>query len=481
MSLLSGMLVMHGSGVGGGSLGYANVLIPPSDEMFAAPAWKDLADWKNILQPYYELAKRMLGVTENNNLQQADRYLKDISDELGVGHTFSTTQVGIFFGEDGNEGKSYSDPYFQGLGPARTACRNCGACMIGCRYNSKNTLMKNYLYFAEKWGAKIISESEVQDISPLPPTQSDNAHYKIKYQSSTALMFKSQKSVRARNVVISAGVMGTLKLLFNCKEQNNSLPDLSPRLGEMVRTNSEALLGSTARKWDQDYSKGISIGSVFQADAVTNIEPVRYPAGSGLMRFLSWPLINSEKGFINRLGQLIWRSIQKPFDLLSSLVLPGWAERTTILLVMQTKDSRTKVKFKRSPWNFFKRSLVAEQDGDHQIPVKIDIARKIILKFAEKTNGIPAVSVAESLFGMPSTAHILGGCPMGRSIDEGVVNSKCEVFGYPGMYVVDGSIMPANPGINPSLTITALAEYAMDNISIKSGHQGKYSRLGDKN
>jgi cholesterol oxidase len=236
----------------------------------------------------------------------------------------------------------------------------------------------------------------------------------------------------------------------------------------MVRTNSEALLGTVARDGQHDYSQGVAIGSVFQADQVTRIEPVRYPAGSGLMRFLAWPLLESKRSFLRRLVEILRALASRPVDALRVLVLPGWAERTAIMLVMQTEDTRTTVRSGRSVWTFFRRGLVSEADRGHTIPARIDVGHRAVKILAEEMGGIPAGSVAESLFGMPSTAHILGGCPMGRTADDGVVDLICEVFNYPGLYVVDGSIMPANPGINPSLTITALAEYAMSRIQKKA-------------
>ncbi|MEK6222400.1 MAG: GMC family oxidoreductase N-terminal domain-containing protein, partial [Chloroflexota bacterium] len=292
MSLLSGMLILHGSGVGGGSLGYANVLMEPSDAIFDDPAWKDLADWKNVLAPHYQTAKRMLGVTQTPRLDAADTIIKEIADRRGAQASFMPTNVGVFFGDAGEEGKKFSDPYFGGEGPERHACNFCGGCMVGCRYNAKNTLVKNYLYFAEKLGVDIYAEAEVKNIEPIAHSNNSPARYKITYQKTTGWLVKNEKQILTRNVVVSAGVMGTLKLLFHCRDTTKSLPNLSSKLGERVRTNSEALLGATARKKDIDYSQGISIASVFDADEVTKMEPVRYPAKSGLMRLLSWPLLD---------------------------------------------------------------------------------------------------------------------------------------------------------------------------------------------
>jgi len=463
------VFVLHGCGVGGGSLGYANVLVQPSDKMFEAPAWSHLADWKTILQPHYDTARRMLGVTLNPRLWPADFVLKQIAQELGQAHTFHPTPVGVFFGEPGKEGQEVPDPYFGGEGPARKSCIQCGGCMVGCRHNAKNTLDKNYLYFAEQWGAQVWPECEVRDLRPLPEGQSDGARYEVVYRSPTAWLFKPEKPVRARNVVLSAGALGTLRLLFRCRDLTRSLPHISARLGEIVRTNSEALLGVSNRSLQTDYSEGIAITSIFQADEVTAIEPVRYPAGSDLMRFLGSPLIE-DGGFVARLLKSVAEILIHPIDFLKTHILPGWARRTTILLVMQTEDNDIRLRLGRHLLTLFRRDLVSELDPEKPIPIRIQAGHNATRRFAAKTNGIAAGSVNEGLFNIPMTAHILGGCPFGRDAQEGVIDLSCQAHNYPGLYIVDGSIVPANPGVNPSLTITALAEYAMSRMSSKGAH-----------
>jgi len=461
ISFLKGVTVFHGSGVGGGSLGYANVLEVPSDRLFENPSWKHLADWKNILAPHYETARHMLGVTRNPRLWAADDVLKEIAEELEQGDTFRPTEVGVFFGPEGEE---VPDPYFEGEGPPRTGCNYCGACMVGCRDNGKNTLVKNYLYFAEKWGAEIRPEAEVVDIRPLPSGQADGARYEVIYSRPTAWLLKLKRSVRARNVVLSAGVLGTVKLLFRCRDVTHSLPTISPRLGEMVRTNSEALLGVTSRSKEVDYSKGIAITSIFHGDDTTCIEPVRYPDGSSLMRFLNAPLISKGERIPVRIVRVLGEYLRHPLDLLTTNVLPGWAHRTTILLVMQTVDNRMRLRLGRSLFTLFRRGLVSEPVAEQTIKARVDIGHKVTRALAAKTNAIPGGAATESLLNMPTTAHILGGCPFGRDAAEGVVGLDCQVHNSPGLYVVDGSIVPANPGVNPSLTITALAEYAMSYV-----------------
>jgi cholesterol oxidase len=471
MYFLSGTLVYRGAGVGGGSLTYGNVLIEPDEKLFESPAWKDLADWKTTLRPHYDTAKRMLGVTKNPRLYPGDKAIREVAKEMGCGDTFGPTDVGVFFGEPGTEEQEYPDPYFNGEGPPRNACNFCGGCMVGCRYNAKNTLLKNYLYFAEKGGAEVLPEVMVRDIQPLPEGQSDGARYEVVYRSSTNWLYRPHKRVRARNVVLSAGVLGTLELLFRCRDTTKTLPNLSPRLGKIVRTNSESMTGAITKKFDVDYSKGVAIGSIFQPDEVTHIEPFHFSAKSGFTRILAWPLLDKEKRGIGRFIQMAWRILRRPLDFISSMFFPGWAERTVILLLMQTEDNRMTVRHGRDMWTLFRKNLVAEEDSEHHISAKIGIGHQVTKRLAQKINGGVFGAVSEGLFNMPSTAHMLGGCLIGRSKEEGVVDMDCQVFNYPGLYVVDGSIVPANPGVNPSLTITALSEYAMSRMEEKKGNR----------
>ncbi len=468
------IFVLHGAGVGGGSLGYANVLMAPGDEMFAAPAWSHLADWKTLLAPHYDTARRMLGVTPNPRVWPADILLREIAEELGTADTWQPTPVGTFFGTPDDEGDEVPDPYFGGEGPARAGCIHCGGCMVGCRYNAKNTLVKNYLYLAEKWGAEVEAEAEVRDIVPLPEGQGDGARYEVVYRSSSALLFRNERRIRTRNVIAAAGALGTMRLLFRCRDVTGSLPRLSPRLGDVVRTNNESLLGVIARDDRADYSQGIAITSIVHADAITTIEPVRYSPGSSMMRLLTGPIIESG-GFLSRLAQSIWGIIARPVDFARTHFLPRWAQRTTIILAMQTEDTRLRFRFGRSLFTLFRRGLVSHPDPESGHPSAIEISRKVTRRFAEKTGGIAAGSINEGLLGVPMTAHILGGCPFGRDATEGVVGLDMQVHNYPGLYAIDGSIIPANPGVNPSLTITALAEYAMDRMPPRQGVVGPHA------
>jgi cholesterol oxidase len=469
ISIVKGVMVLHGAGVGGGSLGYANVLEVPTDETFAIPAWNQCMEWGEVLRPHYETAKKMLGVARNPKLWQADYILKQMADEICMGQTFRATDVGAYFGE---AGVTVADPYFGGKGPARAGCNHCGGCMVGCRYNAKNTLPKNYLYFAEKNGAVILSESEVTDVRLFDAAQSrssilNGVRYEVHYRASTALR-PHHSLVYARNVVFSAGVMGTVKLLLNLRDVKKSLPRLSGRLGHMVRTNSEALLGSLARTSDVNYSKGVAISSIYNQDKITRVEPVRYPDGSSLMRFLAAPFIDTDASVPVRLLKFLAWALTHPIDFAKAMILPGWAHNVTILLVMQHADNRMRFRMGRSFYTLFRRGMVAEEEPGYEIRAQVKGSHELTRDFARRTNGVALGSLGENLLGLPTTAHILGGAPIGRNAEEAVVNENFEVHNYEGLYIIDGSIMPANPGVNPSLTISALAEYAMSKISNKA-------------
>jgi cholesterol oxidase len=335
--------------------------------------------------------------------------------------------------------------------------------MVGCRYNAKNTLVKNYLYFAEKQGVQVIPEVKARDIQPLPSGQADGARYEVIYSSSTAWVIRPKSRVRARNVIVSAGTIGTLELLFRCRDVTRSLSHLSQRLGDRVRTNSENILGVTARGRDVDYSKGIAITSIFSADEVTRVEPVRYSDGASFIRAMTAPLITGAGSIAARMLKTLWEIIRHPSDFMYGKFFSNWARYTTILLVMQTEENLTRVSLGRSFFTFGRMGLVVLSEKDHGAS-ELTLASRITLAFADKVNGIPATAFTDSLFNFPTTAHLMGGVPFGRTDEEGVIDLDFQVFNYPGLYVVDGSVMPANPGVNPSLTITALAEYAMSKI-----------------
>ena len=340
--------------------------------------------------------------------------------------------------------------------------------MVGCRHNAKNTLDKNYLYLAQQHGAQIRPESYVRLIRPLYGIQPDGARYEVEVEETTAWFFKNRRTVRARNVVVSAGVLGTLDLLLRCRDEYATLPKLSQRLGERARSNSEALLGSTTRHENGDFSKGVAITSHFWIDEQTSVEPVRYPRKSSLLRHLAFPLVDMSDSIGKRMWHSLKFAVQNPHDFLKVKLLPDWARDSTIILVMQTVENRMRVSLGRSVWTLGKRGLVTERDKSNPIPSVIDAGSYVLRRFAEMTNGIPQSTINEVLMDKPSTAHILGGCGMGRSEADGVIDEKHELFNYPGLFVVDGSAIPANLGVNPSLTITALSERAMGFVPAKS-------------
>ena len=462
MTFLNGQLALHGSGVGGGSLTYGNVLMEPDERLFQSPAWRNLADWKTLLQPHYETARWMLGVTPNPRLWHADEKMKELAEEVGRGDTFQPTQVGVYFGEPGREGQTVPDPFFGGKGPARTGCNHCGGCLVGCRYNAKNTLTKNYLYFAEQNGARVFPEVTVMDIKPL---NQDGPGYEVSFKSTTN-PFAKRQSVRGGKVIVAAGALGTMELLFRCRDVTGSLPKISKRLGDNVRTNSENIMGVTTRDKNIDYSKGIAISSIFQADEVTRIEPVRFSDGSSFIRLMAAPHVSGHSAFLRALRTL-WSVIRHPVDFLYAKFFSRWARYTTILLVMQVEENLTNIRLGRNLFTLFRKGLVLRPDSENPPPKQIAVGNYITRRLAQKTNGIPQAAFTDSLFNFPTTAHLMGGVPFGRNDHEGVIDLDFQVFHYPGLYVVDGSVMPANPGVNPSLTITALAEYALSKIPRK--------------
>ncbi|HEX9036041.1 MAG TPA: GMC oxidoreductase [Ktedonobacterales bacterium] len=466
------VLALHGSGVGGGSLGYGNVLMEPPNELFAAPEWSQLADWRALLRPHFTTARRMLGVAPNPRATPADAAMRAVADEMGRDSTFSLTDVAVYFGDPNRPGEEAPDPYFGGAGPARNACMSCGGCMVGCRYNAKNSLDHNYLYLAERLGARVQPETEVRDIRPLPEGEPDGARYEAQVRRSTAGLaglWARPRRIRARNVIVAAGTLGTLRLLLRCRDRTRSLPRLSGRLGDCVRTNGESLLGVMSQRSQEDYSAGVAITSVFRPDEITSVEPVRYPSGSSLMRLLVWPLVPEGPAPL-RLLRAFGSFLRRPLRYARVYFGPGWARHVTILLVMRSVDVPLRMRLGRSPWTLFRRGLVSttvEARAGVSTPAatpSLSPAHAVARRFARQVDGFPLGSITEGVLGSPVSAHMLGGCPFGSSAEEGVVGLDFQVHGYPGLSIVDGSIVPGNPGINPSLTIAALAEYAMSLI-----------------
>jgi cholesterol oxidase len=464
--------VVSGCGVGGGSLGYANTLYVPPTQFFEDPQWSGITDWGRELAPHYEEAQRMLGVTTNPYDDPADQLLRELGEELGVSDTYKKTPVGVYFGEpdsstsavngdsDATNGKN--DPYFGGEGPDRTPCSLCGRCMVGCPHGSKNTLVKNYLYLAEKRGAKVSPERTVIDIRPLGRGDGSEG-YEVESVRSGAWVRRERQVQRARGVVVSAGPLGTNTLLQRCR-LGGSLPRISSRLGELVRTNSEAILAVTVPEdYPENLIKRVAITSSIYPDAHTHIETVTYGNDGDSMSRLN-TLLTGDGTRYTRPVKLLGQIARHPKRFVQVVRPKNWSRRTIIILVMQTLDNAIALRPKRGPFNTL--WLSTEQDPERPIPTFIPVANKAAEWFAERTGGIAQSSIPEAVFNIPTTAHILGGAVIGSDPEHGVIDAHQCVFGYENLLVCDGSAIPANVGVNPSLTITALAEHAMSHVPI---------------
>lgn len=459
LNLLRDFMGLNGAGVGGGSLVYACVLIEPLAPFYKDAQWAHLdTDWQATLKPHYQEARRMLGVAKTPKMWEGDKLLKEYAEEIGRGHTFDTTEVGIFFGDE--PGKTVPDPYFNGEGPERTSCDFSAACMIGCRSGGKNTLDKNYLYFAEKLGAKIVPETVVTAVKP-----DGEGGYEVHSKKGTALLTHNRRIWRAKNVVFSAGTLGTLDLLHRCKDKK-WLPDISDRLGYKFRTNSEVLTGTETRDKDRNFAEGVAIGSIVQVNDHTSIELVRYNRGSDVMAGLTSLMVGAGSR-ITRPLKFFWKCLTHPIDFIRVTIWPGWAKRTMIYLVMQVLDNSLQIAYGRSwlrPW----KKVIKSRTPEGGIPTYIPEANDCAQSVAKKINGIAVGAISEVMLNRPLTAHTLGGCPMGKDATQGVVDKSGKLFGYEGLYVADGSIVSANLGANPSLTITAISEYVMSQVPQKN-------------
>jgi cholesterol oxidase len=459
ITLLKNVLVLSGAGVGGGSLVYANTLLEPPDAFFGDARWAGLDDWKTRLAPHYERAKRMLGATPSRFLGAGDQTLREVAEELGVADTFHQPEVAVYFGEPG---RPAPDPYFGGEGPERVGCTYCGGCMVGCNVGAKNTLDKNYLYLAEKAGVEVRPLTTVTGVRPLP-----EGGYAVETRR-TGPFGRRSATLRARRVVLAGGVLGTVPLLLDCKRRG-LLPNLSDRLGDYVRTNSEAIVGALSRRADASNSRGIAITSGFYPDPQTHVEIVRYGEGQDAMGRLSALMVDGAGGRLRRLARFCGQILRHPLDFFRTQVPWGWAKRTVILLAMQSVDNHLRVKLERPWWWPFRPRLVSELPAGQSLPPTfIPVANLIARKVAEKTDGVALGAINEALLDAPTTAHILGGCSMGVDSDHGVIAADHQVFDYPGLYVCDGSAISANIGVNPSLTITAMTELAMSRIAPKA-------------
>ena len=443
---LPDVLILCGAGVGGGSLVYANTLYQPGDKYFDDPQWKSITDWKSELTPFYELARRMLGVEINPYFSPSDQAMKDVADQMGVGHTFTLAPLGIHFGK--GEGVESPDPYFGGVGPARTGCTNCGSCMTGCRHNAKNTLPKNYLGLAEKAGAEVFPLTTATKLE-----QRGDGSWKITTKKTDDVFGSRGKTFIARDVVMAAGTYNTQKLMHTFKA--TTLPKISDFLGNLSRTNSEALTGAIMPTTKIDFSRGAAITSSFYPSPDTHVEPVRYGKGSNSMGLLQTLLTDGWKSKERR-RQWVKQVIAQPSLFAKILNVHKWSERTVITLVMQNVDSSIKVFMKRG---IFGNKLTSTNDSEHPNATYIPAANETIKKVAENYGGIAAGTVGD-LIGAPFTAHFVGGCVIGTDENSGVIDPYHRVYNYPTLHVVDGSTITANLGVNPSLTITAQAERA---------------------
>ena len=446
ISALRDVIILSGAGVGGGSLVYANTLYEPLPAFYTDRQWAHITDWKSELAPYYDQAKRMLGVTTYPHFTPADEVMKQVANDMGVGDTFHPTPVGVFFGEPGVE---VDDPYFGGAGPRRSGCIDCGECMTGCRHNAKNTLTKNYLYLAEKAGAQVFSMTTVTSVEPLP-----DGGYAIEARRTSNR--KQTRRFTAQQVIFAASALGTAKLLHRLRDEGK-LPKLSGRLGVLTRTNSESLLGAISKDSTVDYTRGVAITSSFHPDDITHIEPVRYGKGSNAMSLLQTVLTDGDG---DKPRWKIWlremavqrKNLRRLYD------LKHWSERTVIALVMQTADNSITTFGKRDRLGRWK--LSSKQGHGAPNPSWIPVANEVVRRMAKLMNGTPGGTIGEP-FNVPMTAHFIGGCAIGDSAETGVVDPYHRVYGYEGLHILDGSTISANLGVNPSLTITAQAERAL--------------------
>lgn len=449
--------IVGGVGVGGGSLVYAAVLLEPKQAFYQDPAWASLGiDWKAELRPHYHTAAQMLGRITCPTRHLQDEWLQQTAEAMGVGESYGSIPLGIYFGPE----EEVSDPFFKGQGPPRQGCMQCGACLAGCSHNAKNTLDKNYLYLAEKRGAEIMPLRKATLVRPV------RGGYQVEVINPLDAN-QSYAPLQARCVVFAAGVLGTLELLFRCR-QAGTLPDISPLLGQRVRTNSEAITAVLARDAQLDLTRGPAISSDFHANEFTHITQNRLPPSYWFMKLYASPLVDGENPLLRAL-KTFWMYLLHPLESTASLrVRRDWHKRISLISTMQNLDNQMAFGWGRGIFSGFGTGLQSQAASGKRIPTYIREANEAARTFARVSDGIPHNSLIESVLNMSVTAHILGGCPIGANSDQGVIDANHQVFNYPGMYVVDGSAIPANVGVNPSLTITALAERAMSRFDVRA-------------
>ncbi|MGW6121083.1 GMC oxidoreductase [Nocardia sp. NPDC055165] len=442
ISALGKCLVFSGSGVGGGSLIYGNTLYEPLPEFYRDRAWAHITDWKSELAPYYDQASRMLGVVENPRVGPKDDVLLQVARDLKVADTFHRTHVGVFFNE-GSEGVEVDDPYFGGAGPRRAGCIHCSECFTGCKHNAKNTTTLNYLHLAESNGAQVHPLTTVTSVAP------DGAGgYRVETVQSNGWVRKQRRTFTAQQVVFAAAALGTQKLLHKLRS-DGTLPELSSRVGELTRSNSEAIIGVTSKS-RRDFAQGVAITSSIHPEPQTHVEVCTYGKGQNALFLQTVPMID---GGAFRFLRLLLSMVLHPVQFLRSQNAHGASERSVILLVMQSLDN--------SLTSYLKgKRLVTKQGSGEPNPEWIPMAHDIARRYAAESDGITG-NIATDIFNIPATAHYIGGCTIGDSRETGVIDPYQRVYGYPGLHIADGSAITANLGVNPSLTITAQAERAM--------------------
>jgi cholesterol oxidase len=428
----------------------------PPEEFFNNLSWQKFGDWKKILKPFYDKASFMLGRTNYNKLNIEDRILKEVSEDMNAGKSFETVNVAVNLSDRDTE----SDPYFNGMGPLRKGCIECGGCMVGCRENAKNTLDRNYLWFAEKLGAEILPETKAEKISY------SNDIYEIETLSVTSFFSSGKRTFRSKNIVFAAGALGTLELLLKQKYKYGTLPLLSDKLGYELRTNAETLCAVSGAR--EKLNNGIAISSVFSPDHLTHVEIVKYPDSSNAMKWFFGLSVAGANSSLHRSWLLFVKSLTHPWLFLKTFFNFSWSTNMVIFLVMQTTDNSMKMVWRKS-WLGGKMKI--DNRGQKRVPAFIPIGQEVMERYARKVSGIPQNILLEVFFNRPTTAHILGGCPMSENAELGVIDKTLRVHGYPGMYIADGSVIQGNIGVNPSFTITAMAEYCMSTIAPKNGSE----------
>jgi cholesterol oxidase len=455
LTFFSQASILSGVGVGGGSLVYANTLYIPPDDFFKSKSWASFGNWKEILDPFYKRASFMLGRQKYQKMNPEDIALREVSRDLKADLSFDTVHVGVNL--DGSDMET--DPYFNGLGPPRKACTECAGCMVGCKENAKNSLDKNYLWFAEKMGLEILSETKAEKISYA------EGLYRVETRDVTSF-FRKHKIFQSRGIVVSAGTLGTMELLLKQKYHYRSMPFLSECLGHEVRTNAETLCAVSGSA--EKLNNGLAITSVFSPDPQTHVEIVKYPDRSDAMKWFFGLSADGGGDNLKRIVGLLVKTIRHPGIFLKTLLSTTWATNMVIFLVMQTLDNAMKIVWKKSVAG---GKIRIDNKGKRKVPAFIPVGQEVMTRYAKKVGGIPQNILLEVFFNRPTTAHILGGCPMSVSTETGVIDNNLKVHGYPDFYIMDGSIIQGNIGVNPGYTITAIAEYAMSKVPQREGNK----------